>query len=266
MSNILIEANNLAKIYDQDLYLKRGINFYAMHNVSLLVESGDFIAIMGPSGSGKSTLLNCISSLDKVTSGSIKLLGKEVSTMKENELSDFRRKYLGFIFQNHNLISSLSIYDNIASPLILNNYSITEIDNRIKEIAKQLKIEDILYKKPSECSGGQRQRAAIARAMVTKPKILICDEPTGNLDSENSYEVLTLLERLNKDGTAIILVTHDNMVASYAKKLMYLRDGTIHTVINRNDASQMDFYQAIIDITIKDSILKRFSEGDVKNE
>lgn len=258
MSNILIEANNISKVYDADVYLKRGMNYYALSSVDFIVEEGDFIAVMGPSGSGKSTLLNCISSLDKVTSGNISLLGQPVRVMNDDDLSDFRRKYLGFIFQNHNLVSSLSIFDNIATPLILAKNDVNDTYQRINEIAKTLKIEHILYKKPNECSGGERQRAAIARAIVTRPKLIVCDEPTGNLDSENSHEVLTLLSKLNKQGIAIIVVTHDSMIASYAKKFMYLRDGTVKTVINRNNASQEEFYEAIVKVTTQDTLLKKF--------
>lgn len=258
MSNILIEANSISKVYDADVYLKRGMNCYALSNVDFIVEEGDFIAVMGPSGSGKSTLLNCISSLDKVSSGNISLLGQPVRVMSDDELSDFRRKYLGFIFQNHNLVSSLSIFDNIATPLILSKNDVQDTYQRINDIAKTLKIEHILYKKPNECSGGERQRAAIARAIVTKPKLIICDEPTGNLDSENSHEVLSLLSDLNKQGIAIVVVTHDSMIASYAKRFMYLRDGSVKTVINRNNASQEEFYDAIVKITTQDSLLKKF--------
>lgn len=269
MSNILIEANNISKVYDADIYLKRGMNYYALSDVDFIVDEGDFIAVMGPSGSGKSTLLNCISSLDKVTSGTISILGKSVKTMKDKELSDFRRKYLGFIFQNHNLVSSLSIFDNIATPLILSKNDVQDTYERINDIAKTLNISHILYKKPQECSGGEKQRAAIARAIVSQPKLIVCDEPTGNLDSENSHEVLSLLSKLNQKGIAIILVTHDSMIASYAKKFFYLRDGSIQTVINRNNASQEEFYQAIVQVTTQDSLLKKFmigNQGGKENE
>lgn len=260
MSNILIEANNISKVYDSDIYLKRGMNIYALSNVDFIVEEGDFISVMGPSGSGKSTLLNCISSLDKPTSGNISLLGTAIRVMSDNDLSDFRRQYLGFIFQNHNLVSSLSIFDNIATPLILAKNNIKDTNQRIQDIAKILKIEHILYKKPNECSGGEKQRAAIARAIVTKPKLIICDEPTGNLDSANSHEVLSLLSKLNQEGTAVILVTHDSMIASYAKQFMYLRDGSIQTVIKKNNSTQEEFFNAIVKVTTQDSLLKMFNQ------
>lgn len=259
MSDILITANNISKVYDQDILLKRGANFYALKNVDFVLKEGDFISIMGPSGSGKSTLLNCLSTLDSVSTGVVQILGKQVSQMSDTALSDYRNRYLGFIFQNHNLVPSLSIFDNIATPLILNGVTPDKIKERVNEISKRLDISHTLYKRPNECSGGERQRVAIARAMVTKPKILFCDEPTGNLDSRNSHDVLEVLRELNNQGTSIILVTHDNMIASYAKKFMYLRDGQVINKIDRNNASQVDFFNEIVKVTTKDSLLKLFN-------
>ena len=228
MSNILIAANNICKVYDQDILLKRGANFYALQNIDFNLYEGDFISVMGPSGSGKSTLLNCLSTLDNVTSGVLKVLGKEVSQMSDNELSLYRNKYLGFIFQNHNLVSSLSIFDNIATPLILNEEAPDQIIDKVNEIAKKLNIQKLLYKKPNECSGGERQRAAIARAIVSKPKILVCDEPTGNLDTVNSHELLGMLTKLNQEGTSIILVTHDmNHVLQYCDEVVVMNHGKV---------------------------------------
>lgn len=259
MSDILITANNISKVYDQDILLKRGANFYALRNVDFVLKEGDFISIMGPSGSGKSTLLNCLSTLDSVSTGFVEILGQQVSQMSDTALSDYRNRYLGFIFQNHNLVPSLSIFDNIATPLILNGVAPTEIKERVNEISRRLDISHTLYKRANECSGGERQRVAIARAMVTKPKILFCDEPTGNLDSRNSHDVLEVLRELNDQGTSIILVTHDNMIASYAKKFMYLRDGQVINKIERNRASQVDFFNEIVKVTTKDSLLKMFN-------
>lgn len=267
MSNILIAANNICKVYDQDMLLKRGANYYALQNIDFNLYEGDFISVMGPSGSGKSTLLNCLSTLDNVTSGVLKVLGKEVSQMNDRELSGYRNKYLGFIFQNHNLVSSLSIFDNIAIPLILNEEAPAKIIDKVNEIAEKLNIQKLLYKKPNECSGGERQRAAIARAIVSKPKILVCDEPTGNLDTVNSHELLKILTKLNQEGTTIILVTHDSMIASYAKKFIYLRDGMIINEINCNNASQVDFFNEIVKITTQDSLLKLFNnENSTSND
>lgn len=266
MSNILIEANNISKIYDPDILLKRGHNFYALHQVNFALSEGDFVSVMGPSGSGKSTLLNCISTLDNISKGSIKILGDPVSTLNDDQLSTFRYEQLGFIFQNHNLISTLSIYDNIATPIILGKKAPTEINARIQELATRLNITNILDKKPGECSGGEKQRASIARALVNNPKILICDEPTGNLDSANSHEVLSILSELNQQGTSIILVTHDNMIASYAKTLFYLRDGQIQSVLHRNGASQIDFFNEIVKVTTEDSLLKFFNKQEATSE
>lgn len=262
MSDILIKANNICKIYDQDILLKRGANFYALQAVDFVLEEGDFISVMGPSGSGKSTLLNCLSTLDKVSSGTIRIFDKVVGTMSDNELSDYRNQYLGFIFQNHNLVPTLTMFDNIATPLILNGTKPDIILERVNQLAQRLNIVETLYKKPNECSGGERQRVAIARALVTNPKILFCDEPTGNLDSKNSHELLELLKELNKQGTSIIIVTHDNMIASYAKKFMYLRDGQIMNMIERNDASQVDFFNEIVKVTTQDSLLKLFDPDE----
>ena len=222
---------------------------------------------MGPSGSGKSTLLNCLSTLDEVSSGAVKIFNRFVGEMNDAELSDYRNRYLGFIFQNHNLVPSLSVFDNIATPLILNEVSPQEIKERVNEIGERLNISHTLYKKPNECSGGERQRVAIARAIVTKPKIVVCDEPTGNLDSKNSHEVLEILRELNQQGTSIILVTHDNMIASYAKKFLYLRDGQIINRIDCQNGSQVDFFNEIVKITTQDSLLKLFNpQNNLKKE
>lgn len=236
----------------------------AVNDLSLQVTKGEFVAIMGASGSGKSTLLHCLSSLDQVTTGTVKVLGDLVNDLNDFKLSAFRYKYLGFVFQNHNLISTLSIFDNIATPIMLAKVSAKEIIERVNKVAQRLNIHHILDKLPEECSGGEKQRAAIARAIINNPKIIICDEPTGNLDSKNSHEVLNLLSQLNKEGTAIILVTHDSMIASYAKTFMYIRDGSIKTVLHRNNSSQVAFFKEINKITTEDSLLKLFNNEDEK--
>ena len=260
MSNILIEANNITKIYDPDIFLKRGKNTYALDNVNFVLDEGDFICIMGPSGSGKSTLLNCLSTLDKISSGSIKIMDKDISTLNKNELCQFRYEYLGFVFQDHNLISYLSVFDNIASPAVLAKENPKTLQSRVVKIARDLEIEDLLDKFPNECSGGECQRIAIARALINQPKILVCDEPTGNLDSKNSHKVLNILSHLNQTGTTILLVTHDAMIASYAKTMIYLYDGGIQTVIHKHQETQIEFFKNINSITTQDSLLKEFSE------
>lgn len=265
MLNILIEASNINKVYDPDIYLKRGKNFYALSNVNFVLSENDFTCIMGPSGSGKSTLLNCLSTLDTITSGSISIMDNRIETMTKNQLCQFRYEYLGFIFQDHNLIPYLSIFDNIATPALLAKEDVKSLKNRVMELARELEIEDLLDKFPNECSGGECQRVAIARALINNPKILFCDEPTGNLDSKNSHKVLKILSRLNRQGTSIILVTHDAMIASYGKTMMYLYDGGIQTVIHKNDGSQVDFFKKISEITMQDSLLKEFSDQDEVN-
>lgn len=261
MSNILIEASNITKVYDPDLYLKRGKNFYALNNVNFELEEGDFTCIMGPSGSGKSTLLNCLSTLDRVTSGDVKLMGTPATTLNKDQLCEFRYQYLGFIFQDHNLISYLSIFDNIATPALLSKEDTQQLKQRVIQIAKDLEIEKILDKFPGECSGGECQRAAIARALINNPKIIFCDEPTGNLDSKNSHKVLNILSQLNKKGTTILLVTHDAMIASYAKKMMYIYDGGVKTIIYKHHGSQMDFFKKINEVTTQDSLLQEFTNN-----
>lgn len=262
MSNILIEANHISKVYDPDVLFKRGKNEYALKGVDFILEEGDFISVMGPSGSGKSTLANCISTLDRITSGQLKIFGENSLAVKENVLSEFRNKYLGFIFQNHNLIPTLSLFDNIAVPLLLNGASSKEIKEKIITLAKQLKIENLLDKSPDQCSGGECQRAAIARSLIHQPKIIICDEPTGNLDSRNSHDILRMLTKLNQKGSTIVLVTHDPLIASYSKKLLYLYDGNIIESINRNDSSQVDFYHRILEITSKDIDIENLLEDN----
>ena len=266
MSNILIEANNINKVYDPDLYLKRGKNFYALNNVTFTLEEADFTCIMGPSGSGKSTLLNCLSTLDRISSGELRFMENDVSAMSKDQLCEFRYQYLGFVFQNHNLIPYLSLFDNIATPAILAKEDPKKLEERIKQLANDLEITGLLNKFPHECSGGECQRAAIARALINDPKILFCDEPTGNLDSKNSHKVLNILSKLNQQGTTILLVTHDAMIASYAKKMMYLYDGGIQSVVYKKQDSQLDFYKKINAITMQDSLLKKLSTKKSETE
>lgn len=265
MNNNLIEVSKITKVYDEDIFFKRGTNYHVLNKIDFSLQKGDFVSIMGPSGSGKSTFLNCISGLDLPTTGKVLLFGKNLAEINDEEISCLRSHDIGFVFQNHNLIENLSIYDNIATPLILNEENNDIINQRVHEYSKKLGIEHLLDKKPLECSGGERQRAAIARAIVSQPQILICDEPTGNLDSKNSHEVLKIFKDLNKDGTSIILVTHDSAIASYANKFLYLRDGQMQIQLIKNKTDQKSFYEEINRITEKDILLSMFSNIDEEN-
>ena len=265
MNNNLIEVSKITKVYDEDIFFKRGTNYHVLNKIDFSLQKGDFVSIMGPSGSGKSTFLNCISGLDLPTTGKVLLFGKNLAEINDEEISCLRSHDIGFVFQNHNLIENLSIYDNIATPLILNEENNDIINQRVHEYSKKLGIEHLLDKKPLECSGGERQRAAIARAIVSQPQILICDEPTGNLDSKNSHEVLKIFKDLNKEGTSIILVTHDSAIASYANKFLYLRDGQMQIQLIKNKADQKSFYEEINRITEKDILLSMFSNIDEEN-
>lgn len=227
----------------------------ALDDVSLQVSEGDFVCIMGPSGSGKTTLLNVLSTIDKPTKGKIFIQGENVRKMGEIAIGDFRNKYLGFIFQKFNLLDNLTIFENIAMPLSIAHEKTEVIKERVEEIAKKVGIEELLDKYPTQCSGGQCQRCAVARSLVANPKLIVADEPTGNLDSKNSHEILKLLKRLNEEeGVTILLVTHDSMIASYAKQLLFLEDGKIASVVERGEDTQKGFYHRIMEITSKEGM------------
>lgn len=245
----VIRAIDLYKVYGNDKERVAAIN-----GVSLVVKEGDFIAIMGPSGSGKSTLINVLSTIDGPTSGKVLYKGKSIDTMSENQISKYRYENLGFIFQDYNLIDNLTIKENVAVPLILAGIPKEEILDRINKISKKLNIEMILNKYPSQCSGGQCQRASCARALITNPNIIVADEPTGNLDTKNSHELLKMIQRLNEEeGITVIMVTHDNMIASYSKKLLFIRDGKIDEVLDKGECTQKEYFYKIVDIASKDS-------------
>ncbi len=248
--NALLQAKSITKKYN----IGTKHPFIALHNISLTIYPGEFLCVMGASGSGKSTLINNLSSIDLPTSGKVYIDGEEITSMKDGDLSKFRFQKLGFVFQNYNIIESLTLYENIATPLSLQKTPISVICQRIEEISKKLGINHLLKKYPSECSGGQLQRVAIARALVTNPKIIIADEPTGNLDSKNSHEILSIFKELNeKENIAIVIVTHDSQIASYSSKLLFLKDGSIEHEIHRDKLSQKEYFYKIIDITSKDS-------------
>ncbi|MGL4772277.1 MAG: ABC transporter ATP-binding protein [Clostridium sp.] len=248
MKEIVI-ASDLIKIYG-----KKEAAFKALDGVSLTIREGDFIGIMGPSGSGKSTFLNVISTIDRPSKGRVEINGKNVTALSEADIAKFRYENIGFIFQEFNLIDSLTLRENIAVPLVLASKEKDEIDKRVQEISEKLSLTQFLDKFPIECSGGQRQRAACARALVAAPKMIVADEPTGNLDSKNSHDLLKLLQELNeKEGVTILMVTHDSMIASYTKKLVFIRDGKIDTELRREELSQKEYFYNIVDITSKES-------------
>ncbi|MGL5415030.1 MAG: ABC transporter ATP-binding protein [Clostridium sp.] len=231
------------------------IRTIALNKVSLSVEKGEFLVIMGPSGSGKSTLLNTISTLDTKTSGKLFFNGTNVNKIFDSNIEKFRGEELGFIFQNFNVLPNLTLLENIAIPLTLNSKkTVEEVRTLATSIAKRVGIEDILTKFPSECSGGQVQRISIARALVNEPNLIFADEPTGNLDSKNSHEVLSILKDFNeKDKKTIIMVTHDNMIASYGHRVIFLRDGKIEHELIRGDMSQSDFFYKIVEFNSKEA-------------
>ena len=250
MADTVLEAKNLKKVYN----FNTENAFEALHNISFQVEEGDFVAIMGPSGSGKSTFINNISTIDLPTAGKVYINGKEVRSMSSNEIGRFRYQNLGFIFQDFNLRDSHTMYENIAMPLSLAHVNRDEIRERITKIAKQMDIESLLNKFPNECSGGQRQRAAICRALINNPRIIVADEPTGNLDSANSAELMKILQKLNKEnGVTIVMVTHDPLITSYSSRLLYIRDGNIETVLEKGDMTQDEYFQKIVEINSAES-------------
>ena len=248
--NKILIAKNVTKIY--------GVGtknpYTALKDVSLEMEEGEFICVMGPSGAGKSTFINNLSTIDLPTKGFVYINGKEVRQMSEREIGRFRYENLGFIFQEFNLLDSLTIFENISVPLTLAGKKKKDIQESVNQIAKKLGVEMILNKYPSECSGGQRQRAAICRALVTKPKLIVADEPTGNLDSKNSHELLSLFRDLNvNSGVSILMVTHDPKIASYSSKLLYIKDGVIDETIERQNMSQKEYFYKIVDINSTES-------------
>ena len=243
MENILT-IENISKYYGNKSNLTKAIS-----NISMNVDKGEFIAIMGASGSGKTTLLNVISTIDKVTSGHIYIEGQDITKLKGNDLNRFRREELGFIFQDFNLLDTLTAYENIALALQIQNFKAKAIEQQIKVVARKLDIEDILNKYPYEMSGGQKQRVASARAIVTNPKLVLADEPTGALDSKNSKMLLERLQRLNQDyQTTILMVTHDAYSASYASKVIFIKDGKVFNQFNRGEATRKQFFDKIIDV------------------
>ena len=240
----ILRIENVTKYYG-----KEGNITKAVDGISLSVESGEFVAIMGASGSGKTTLLNCISTIDTATGGHIYLEDTDITTLKGKDLNEFRRDKLGFIFQDFNLLDTLTAYENIALALTIRNTPQEEIEPAVKRVAEQLGITQVLEKYPYQMSGGQKQRIAAARAMVTDPKLILADEPTGALDSKASRMLLEKLEELNRKlGATILMVTHDNFSASYATRVIFMTDGQIRNELRKGNDDRKTFFERIIEM------------------
>ncbi|MBR0511512.1 MAG: ABC transporter ATP-binding protein [Ruminococcus sp.] len=240
----LLRLQNVEKYYGSKSSLTKAVD-----NISFNVEKGEFTAIMGASGSGKTTLLNCISTIDRVTAGHIMLEDQDITQLKGKELNKFRRDKLGFIFQDFNLMDTLTAYENIALALSIQKRSAKDIDKAVKTVAEQLGITEVLSKYPYEMSGGQKQRVASARAIVTSPKLVLADEPTGALDSKSAKMLLERFNYLNHEHEAtIIMVTHDSFTASYASRVLFIKDGKVFNELNRGGESRKQFFDQIINV------------------
>ncbi|WP_252243705.1 ABC transporter ATP-binding protein [Clostridium sp. ZBS14] len=240
----LLEVKNLKKIYTTRF---GGNKVEALSDISFSVEEKEYVAIMGESGSGKTTLLNILASLDKPTNGEVLLEGNNIVNIKEKEISAFRRNHLGFVFQDFNLLDTFSLKDNIFLPLVLSGKDYKEMNDRLNPIASKLGIKDILEKYPYEVSGGQKQRAAVARALITHPKLVLADEPTGALDSKSSTELLNLFSDINSVGQTIVMVTHSTKAASHASRVLFIKDGKLFYQIYRGAMNNDEMYQKISD-------------------
>ena len=243
MENLLV-VDSIQKYYGSKENITKAIN-----DISFSVNSGEFIGIMGASGSGKTTLLNCISTIDNVSSGHIYLENKDITKINDEDIAKFRRENLGFIFQDFNLLDTLTVEENIALILTINKVLQKDIDNKVFELALKLGIDDILNKYPYQISGGQRQRCAVARAIINNPKLILADEPTGALDSKSARQLLDILKEMNEKLKAtILMVTHDPFCASYCNKILFLKDGRIFNKIEKGDKTQKEFYNNILDV------------------
>ncbi|WMJ89839.1 ABC transporter ATP-binding protein [Anaerocolumna sp. MB42-C2] len=240
----ILKIEHIEKYYGNKTHVTKAID-----DISFEVQNGEFIAIMGASGSGKTTLLNCISTIDRVSAGHIFIHNDDITEINENELTLFRRKNLGFVFQDFNLLDTLTISENIAMALTINKVPTNEIDHRVKQMAEKLDIQSVLNKFPYQVSGGQKQRCACARAIINKPKLILADEPTGALDSHSAQMLLNTLQVMNQELEAtILMVTHDAFTASYAKRVLFLKDGRIFTEIRRGGQSRKQLFGKILDV------------------
>ena len=240
----ILKVNDLKKTYTSRL---GGAQVQALKGVTFTVEAGEYVAIMGESGSGKTTLLNILAALDQPTGGCVELEGKRLDAVKENELAAFRRENLGFVFQEFNLLDTFTLKDNILLPLVLGGKSVSEMQTRLMQTAGPLGIAEILNKYPYEVSGGQKQRAAAARALITNPKRILADEPTGALDSRSSAELLRVFSQMNRNGQTILMVTHSADAASHAGRVLFIRDGVVFHQLYRGDSTNEELYKKIAD-------------------
>jgi putative ABC transport system ATP-binding protein len=238
----MLRIEQLGKVYGGK------VAYRALSDITMAIDEGEFVGIMGPSGSGKTTLLNLVSTIDEPTTGEVWINGRNPHRFKKNDLAKFRRRELGFVFQDFNLLNTLTVEENIVLPLTLEGESVKTMEEKVSAIAKKLGIESILKKRTFEISGGQAQRTAIARAIIHSPKLLLADEPTGNLDSKSSRDVMETLGAINRtDGTTMMLVTHDAVAASYCHRVIFIKDGQLYNEIHRGDNRQA-FFQKIIDV------------------
>lgn len=238
----ILEVSNLKKIYTTRFGASQ---VQALSNISFSVEEGEYVAIMGESGSGKTTLLNILAALDQPTDGEVILNGKKLQSVREKEIAAFRRKHLGFVFQDFNLLDTFSLRDNIFLPLVLSRKSVKEMNSRLLPIAQKLGIRELLDKYPYEVSGGQKQRVAVARALITDPKLILADEPTGALDSRSADDLLRLFGEVNEEGQTILMVTHSARAASRAGRVLFIKDGRVFHQIYRGDSTDEQMYQKI---------------------
>lgn len=238
----MLEVRHLEKVF-RTRFAKTEVR--ALQDVDFSVNAGEFIAIMGESGSGKTTLLNILATLDKPTSGQVLLEGQDITQIKAGQVADFRLKHLGFVFQDFNLLDTLSVRDNIYLPLVLSRVPVKEMESRLPGLAARLRIGDLLDKRPFELSGGQKQRVAIARSLITRPKLILADEPTAALDYRNSEDLLNLFETINADGQTILMVTHSANAASHAQRVLFIKDGRIFHQLYKAGKSNSDFARDI---------------------
>ncbi len=240
----ILEVKGLRKVYTTRF---GGNKVEALRNVNFSVEEGEYVAIMGESGSGKTTLLNILAALDKPTGGTVQLDGKNLASIKDSAIASFRREHLGFVFQDFNLLDTFSLEDNIYLPLVLAGKQYQEMKERLEPLAKKLGITSLLKKYPYEVSGGQKQRAAVARALITNPRLVLADEPTGALDSRATDELLRLFNTINEEGQTILMVTHSVKAASHAGRVLFIKDGEVYHQIYRGDSTDEQLYQKISD-------------------